>query len=304
MLSSNSTRTRPSSPGTFRKHSARHWILLAVLGTSVVAALYGMAVRASRTIEHQRSALQSRVQSLSNLLDQNLTLKKRLETSSRRSAALNERYIRRIGADLHDGPAQLVSIALLRLDATRPPVSAGAAANPKRNAALPADDKTKIREVLREALNDIRSISSGLSLPELDVLTVEGTIKKAISAHEQRTQTTVQLSLGKLPEKVDREVGTALYRFLQETLNNTHRHAPLATVTVSAHTTGDDAIVCSVADDGPGFVVDDLKHSGRLGLFGLKARLECIGGELEILSQPGKGTTVTARMPRKNGEHG
>ena len=61
-------------------------------------------------------ALTERVAELSALLAQNRTLRQRVQKASRRASAINERYLRRIGADLHDGPAQLVALAALRMD--------------------------------------------------------------------------------------------------------------------------------------------------------------------------------------------
>ena len=61
-------------------------------------------------------ALTERVAELSALLAQNRTLRRRVQKASRSASAINERYLRRIGADLHDGPAQLVALAALRMD--------------------------------------------------------------------------------------------------------------------------------------------------------------------------------------------
>ena len=67
-------------------------------------------------IASQSAALSTRVQELSELLAQNKSLRGRIQRASERVVALNEGYLRRIGADLHDGPAQLVALAAMKLD--------------------------------------------------------------------------------------------------------------------------------------------------------------------------------------------
>ncbi len=171
------------------------WLLLAIIGLLVVSALYGMAHRAGLTIDRQRNALNDRISDLSRLLDQNLVLRQRVEASSRRTAEINERYLRRIGSDLHDGPAQLISLSLFLLDA----VHSGETATPALSSAdsLSIGEKNRIREALQGALKEIRELSIGLSVPELDKSTIADTIYEAIRAHEHRAGTKVHVSLEK-----------------------------------------------------------------------------------------------------------
>ena len=79
--------------------------------------LHGIVRQASVTIDRQQTALRQQVGELSSLLAQNAALHQRVSAAAARTTTLNERSLRRIGADLHDGPAQMLSLALLRLDA-------------------------------------------------------------------------------------------------------------------------------------------------------------------------------------------
>ena len=98
----------------------------------------------------------------------------RQESASRRSTELNEQFLRRVGSDLHDGPAQLIALASLRLDAIRQLVSAI-----PQIPASKSEDLDTAQNALDDALAEIRNISSGLVLPELEGLTLTEILTKA-----------------------------------------------------------------------------------------------------------------------------
>jgi signal transduction histidine kinase len=90
---------------------------------------------------------------------------------------------------------------------------------------------------------------------------------------------------------------TALFRICQEALTNTARHAQATAVTIKLESRSD-FLQLVVADNGVG--IPDTKVSNRrsLGLLGMKERVALFGGEITIQSNPGKGTTITACLPR------
>jgi signal transduction histidine kinase len=272
------------------------WLLLAALGSLVVAALYGMARGASRTIDRQNAALTDRISDLSRLLAQNSELQQRIEAASHRAGVLNERHLRRIGSDLHDGPAQLITLALFRLDAMEPrdPVEPVAGEQALKKAAM---DRGNIRQALVQALKEIRQLSVGLSVPEVDNMGLSETITAAVRAHEHRTAARVNLDLAALPGCSLREIKVALYRFLQEGLSNAWQHANGATVEVKAYCPSRGMLGVEIVDDGPGFELGQTGSSDRLGIVGMRERIEGVGGMLEIASGPGKGTRLLARIP-------
>src|SRR5262249_16208092 len=81
----------------------------------VIGCLFGIVHNGSRTIEKQRLSLEQRVAQLSRLLAENTDLRQRVDYANQRMADANERMLRQIGADLHDGPVQLLGLALLKL---------------------------------------------------------------------------------------------------------------------------------------------------------------------------------------------
>ena len=103
-------------------------------------------------------------------------------------------------------------------------------------------------------------------------------------------------------EHLDTPGRTVLFRVAQEALTNVARHAGASQVEVSIHKMAD-CICMKIKDDGKSFPAQRLmkaKGSKRLGLLGMRERLEMIGGDFEVESAPGEGTTIQARIPLGN----
>src|SRR5690606_26909212 len=146
---------------TLRKALVTRWGAVAGTVTLIFLALFATVYRASRTIDEQASALNSRVDELSQLLETNRTLHNRIQTATERAVARNERFLRRVGADRHDGPAQLVALASLKLDSDLILEEGG-------SATLRQHEVGAIRVILDDALREIRAICHGLVLPQLE----------------------------------------------------------------------------------------------------------------------------------------
>jgi len=216
--------------------------------------LFGIVLQGSRTIERQRRALEGRIGELSNLLAQNEELRRRIERASRHIAEMNEHYLRRISADLHDGPAQLLALASLRLDALKSLLPA------MKRAGRGRDDLDVIRESLSEALGEIRDICAGLALPELDNLSPAALLGNAVRAHERRTGTSVATTIEGIPDDLPKSIKICLYRFVQEGLSNAFRHAGGAGQTVTCQYDGT-VMKVTVSDTGPGFDPSEYLHN-------------------------------------------
>ncbi|MBB6302211.1 sensor histidine kinase [Rhizobium leucaenae] len=260
----------------------RSWLAVALFTLTFFLVLSIIVLRGSRTIESQRSALKARIGELSSLLQQNEILHARVQRASQRAAALNESYLRRIGADLHDGPAQLVAYASLRLDSE-------ALVNP----AAPAQDREQslaaIKSSLDDAMADIRSICSGLVLPHIESANLTELLQRAVRAHEQRTGVTVGLSLSDTAPELSTSAKICIYRFVQEALNNGYRHGEGAAQQVRQAIDGGQ-ITIAVSDEGPGFDPAYIPPSS-IGLAGLRERVESLGGIFELKSSE-SGTVV------------
>jgi signal transduction histidine kinase len=266
------------------------WLVIGGIAAAAVAALFGIVYGASRTIEQQRGTLHERIVELAGLLQQNDELRQRVERASHRVAEISERYLRRLGAELHDGPAQLLGFALLRLDAI------GMNATARNRSAADDGEVETIRGALTEALNDIRNISFGLSLPALERLSMADTLQAAARAHARRTNTTVDTQVADLQDCHNPSVKAAVFRFVQEALNNATRHAAAAGQTVRARQDGNHVVI-EVSDRGPGFDPMEPTDDKHLGLVGMRERIDSLGGTFEIESEQGGGSCLRARVP-------
>ncbi|NIO41683.1 MAG: sensor histidine kinase, partial [Burkholderiales bacterium] len=173
---------------------------------------------------------------------------------------INEHFLRRTSAELHDGPAQAIGFALLRLDAIDNFLDGcqhirAKGACPKADA-LAVHDLGTIRHALKEALGEIRDVSSGLALPQLDELTLVQVLQRATRAHMHRTGTDVKLKVDKMPEWLPLSYKIGIYRFVQEALNNAFRHAGGLRQQVRARH-DNNVLQIEVSDAGPGFQLED-----------------------------------------------
>jgi signal transduction histidine kinase len=271
----------------------RSWLVVGGAALVMFVLLGGFVRYASETIRRQQARLHDQVGRLEELLDQNDELHERVRRAARRTTALNERFLRRISAELHDGPAQDLGLALLRLNHLEPQPSAAHGAP----AAAAGPDFHVVQSSLQHALTEIRAISAGLGLPELQDRSPEETVGRAVRSHEQRTGTRVALRLSQLPGQLSLPVKITLYRVIQEALSNAYRHAGASGQEVCVEG-GARQLTLTVADRGPGFdQAGGWEQDEHLGLAGMRERLESLGGTFKIDSAPGQGTRIIAQLP-------
>jgi signal transduction histidine kinase len=261
------------------------WLSVAAVTLGLFLALSLVVLRGSRIIDRQRLDLRRRVTDLSRLLRRNEELHARVQGASRRGAALNESYLRRIGADLHDGPAQLVALAALRLDSLT----------------LADGDRTErvvetaaVKAYLDDAMEEIRSICSGLVLPQIETAQPGTILRRAADAHERRTGTQVALSVEAVPDILTPAEKICVYRFVQEALSNSYRHAGGKGQAIAQRLRAGELTI-AVADRGPGFDPEAIGPES-LGLAGLRDRVESLGGVFAIDTSPA-GTTIRMALP-------
>ncbi|SSC71015.1 unnamed protein product [Ciceribacter sp. T2.26MG-112.2] len=264
------------------------WFAVAAFTLVFFVLLSAIVLRGSRTIERQRHALKQRVEELSVSLSQNEALRERVQRATQRATTLNEGYLRRIGADLHDGPAQLLAYAALRLDGEALRRSTMSDQTSRKELVV-------IKASLDEAMHEIRTICSGLVLPRIEGASLPDILQEAIRAHRMRTGTSVNLSVSTPPEHLSPAAKICIYRFVQEGLNNAYRHAGGIGQAVSQRTEGGFVMV-EVADRGSGFDLNQVRTTS-LGLAGLRERVESLGGTFEITSsQAGTVLRMTTKI--------
>lgn len=258
------------------------WGVVASVCLGMFALLFGIVLRGARTIDRQHAELELRLADVARVSEQNAALSLRVQRASMRGAELNERHLRRISAELHDGPAQALAHASLRLDALFR----------KAPDAAP-QERDEIRDSLNEAMREMREISRGLSLPQIEGKPLREVIAMVARAHERRTGSDVVIDLKCDGRKPDHSTAIAIYRFVQEGLSNAFRHGGGIGQRVACEVAGD-ALTIAVSDDGPGF--DPTAPSPGLGLPGLRERVESAGGAFTLDTAPGAGTRLSMTL--------
>lgn len=214
----------------------------------------------------------------------------------------------RIARDLHDQIGQSLTAMRIGLDrlleapgggadgpdaSGAPPQAGDAAASGAR--ATRRDQLARLRDLTEVTLADVRRIALDLRPAVLDELGLAAALRRF--ARELRERYGVSLNvLVELPSRLDRDAETVLYRVAQEALTNVMRHARASEASIVA-TASHGWVQLVVEDDGVGFEVDAVPAMERVGLVGMRERLELAGGELRIESAPGHGCSVHARIP-------
>lgn len=244
------------------------WATVGGVMALIAASLFAIVRRGSATIDRQLAAL-------SDLSARNVALRLRVQGAAARFSAMNDQTLRRIGADLHDGPAQLMGFAALRLDALRADI-----ATEKGQAEWQA-----IRDAVKDAIHEIRTISRGLSLPDIEHRSLAEIVQAVAEAHAARTGSPVVVhATAGPPREVPAAVKICCLRFVQEGLTNAWRHAAGKGLEVRLDIVGD-RLALAVLDRGPGvgkLPVEPTPDETGLGLGGMIDRVESLGGHLEL----------------------
>jgi signal transduction histidine kinase len=273
------------------------WTIVGTATLTMLLLLFVIVQGGDRIIERHQQALRRQMHEQAQLLSENGDLQRKIATAHQEFSQINELTLRRIGADLHDGPAQLLTLILVRLDE----LAALQERYQKNGHPLEGDVLETMRNAAQDALQEIRNISRGLALPEIDGIPLRQELELVALRHQQRSKTQVKLSCGSLPEDLPLTHKICIYRFVQEALNNAYRHAGGAGQEV--HASYDGAwLEVRVCDTGPGIASGSAPDAEVnpsqtcLGLAGMRYRVEALGGVFSIDSTVGFGTQVSARF--------
>jgi two-component system, NarL family, sensor histidine kinase DevS len=240
-------------------------------------------------------------------LTEQLMAERNAETERLRyGAQARERERERWARELHDETVQGLGVLRMQLANARDsgdPDELGSAVN-------------DVTEGLQREIMGIRHLITELRPAALDDLGLEAALqalaRRAEAVYGLEVETRVEFDAQHVEGRLDAELETTVYRIIQEALNNVSRHAEAtsATVTVVEH---DGGLEATVADNGKGlppsreepFVrqngraeeSDSPVPSGGYGLPGMRERAELVGGDLELESSPGQGTTLRLRVP-------
>lgn len=263
----------------------KSWLARIGVTALIMASLFWIVYRGNRTIMIQQRQLGKRMADIERASRRNRILRERVQRASSRVSELTAHYLRGIGADLHDGPAQLIGLAALKVEHVR---RAGTAE--KREQELQILDT-----VLEDAQRDIRTISKGLMLPEIEGLPLAEVIGRAARTHEQRTGTAVAVRCEEVSQPLSSAVKICVYRFVQEGLNNAFRHAGGNGQVVTCGVEGTD-LCLTVEDSGGTAPANPAGPDSGLGLVGLRERVESLGGTFRMGKVPDGGARIEMKL--------
>jgi len=271
-----------------RSAQIRGWVIVGSGTIVMYILLVGMVRRASNTIRRQQADLVTRVDDLRNALDDNRSLQARVNKAAARTTTLNEQFLRRISTDLHDGPAQDVALALLRIEEIAEVIEG--------NGQGSRHDVDRLRTTLESALTDIRATTQGLRAPVVENLPPCEAARRAVTDFERISGETVVAECAGSSISAPTPVNITIYRVVQESLRNSYKHAVAAARGVRV-TASDTQVEIEVSDDGPGFDAGQVSKVATLGLAGMRERVELLGGAFTVTSRLGEGTVVKASLP-------
>ncbi|MBB2687800.1 UNVERIFIED_ORG: signal transduction histidine kinase [Rhizobium etli] len=271
------------------------WAIVGATALAIMALLFLIVRRASNIIANQAKTLKAQLADAQALAEQNTKLRKEADRARMDATKSNEQLLNRIGADLHDGPVQLLSLLILKL---------GGASDAPIRSRITFDSASEVEEadlvpthIAGQVLAELRELSSGLVMPEIENMPLEKALRMAVDQHEYATGSKVVSEYDNLPERVAHPVKICLYRVVQEGLNNAFRHGGGRGQRISA-SADPSAISVVITDDGPGLGVSKSKGGHRpLGLQGIRNRVEAFGGTVEIRQRSRSGTELQVVVP-------
>ena len=252
------------------------WATAATIGIIVMAALFGIVLEGSRKIERQGRILNRRLAQSHQRAIRHRELKAVAQRASRSVTEFTDKHLRTVGTDLHDGPAQTIGFAVLRLDQLRRLPTKGA-----REVVV-----SEIEDILGGALAEIRAIALALVLPDIEDLNLQQVIERAVQQHIRRTGIAIDVDSRIEPVHAAPELCVCVYRFIQEGLNNAFHHGLPEGQTMTATMQGG-VLKLSITNKNLSDFVEHHDHRG-IGLYGLRARVQSIGGNLAFVQKDGR----------------
>ncbi len=204
----------------------------------------------------------------------------------------NER--RRIAREMHDGPAQAMSNVVLKAEICEKLAEV--------DMLKAIYELRSLKDIVRDCLKDVRRVIYDLRPMSIDDLGLRPTLQKYIESYSMEHSIRIDFRVKGEDNRIkDSNIALALFRVVQESLNNITKHANATFVSIQIECT-EKSILLRIKDDGIGFDVSNLhnidrEEKGGFGVLGMKERIELLEGDFFIDSVINSGTTVRVRLP-------
>jgi signal transduction histidine kinase len=280
--------SRPPTPSSVTVERRRRFALLTLTDITEIRREYESVLSSNRELQRKLDQLEGASQPAANDAQQAA----QSAPFNARVLAAQERERRRIAVDLHDGVAQTMGVVKYSVESRIADLK-------RRYPDMELADFELVVDQIREAIEDLRKISRNLSpsmLSEFGICTAIDMLCSEFAAEIPNVEVICAACVNeiRLPEAIK----VAIYRVVQEALNNIGKHAGAQSIRV-ALLAEDSGLSLEINDDGKGFELGAIpkKTTGGLGLESMRERVELTGGEFDITSAVGKGTTISAAWP-------
>ncbi len=231
----------------------------------------------------ERQALQA--------LEEARTLQEKLRQISHQILTVEENQRKEISRELHDKICQLlvginVHLSIFAKTAMRKPATIGHKITP-------------LRRLVAQGVKIVHRFARDLRPSALDDLGLIPALRTYIGEFPKRRGRKIQLAAFEGVKVLNNDKRTVLYRVAQEALVNAAKHASATLITVTVLETKE-GVCLKIADNGKGFSEKrrfSVKGRQRLGMIGMRERVEMVGGRFSVVSKPGKGAVVQALIP-------
>ncbi|WP_088032436.1 sensor histidine kinase [Evansella clarkii] len=195
---------------------------------------------------------------------------------------------KRLSREIHDGPAQMMANVMLRSELVERVYE-------QQGVEEALKEIRDLKKMVKDSLAEVRRIIYDLRPMALDDLGLIPALEKYIKHIKEHYDFDIQFSyLGK-PRRLQADQEVALFRLIQESVQNVHKHAKATEVQIKIELKPSLATVV-IKDNGKGFDTS-VKKEGSFGLLGMRERINMLEGKLSIDSKQGKGTLVMVQIP-------
>lgn len=239
------------------------------------------ASKRSRAFSQRQLSILQMIAGQVSLVVQNVRLVAQLEYKT----MIEERM--RLAREIHDGLAQTLGFLKLKTAQMRSYLERGE--DDLLHQALDT-----CFDALTEAYQEARQAIDGLRISSKEGFTEW--LQQTVAEYQGATDTVVELCESEVDTCLPPEVQLQLIRVVQEALSNVRKHARARRVEITYRQVNDE-MVMEIHDDGMGFSIEDVPGPSQHGLRGMRERAELVGADLQVTSQPGRGTTISLRLP-------
>lgn len=198
---------------------------------------------------------------------------------------------KRVAREIHDGPAQTMANIIMRAEYCLKLLD--------RDPEKVREELLALQNIVMLSLQDVRMIIFDLRPMVLDDLGLAPALKRYFASYKEQYGLEIEFLFFGQERRLESTIEIALFRIIQEAVNNIKKHARVKSAVVKMEMQPD-KITVSIRDTGKGFDLNSVqggKNGNGYGLVGMRERVQLLNGEMKINTAPGKGTCISITIP-------